>query len=377
MAWEMHSIAQHKLRWAMRTIVRCGRLGGDNMKSLKETLLNGTAGLVFGLSVVSAQADPITTDLFYTTFSGGVNVNKANVTLNGSTLTINTNSGVASLNGADGLLFLPDHNLAVAGQGGFGGPPGSVHEITTAGASVANAPGPNSNGSYHLALNGTGSILYSLCNGDCNGNLTQFNLSGTGGVVNAATGANITVTGGTSQDIRAIVFDPVNNTWYYGTAGDGVTTGTFGTISFSGSSATLTQLLTGVPAHGLTFDPFTNDVIFSSGDQIDQYNPTSNSVVSSVTLAGIGNFDQSAVDGKGHLFVASNGGNLVGLDYDTAVGHLIGGAGATHAVTFLASSLDDIAPLTGPGPRPLPEPASLALLALGLAVLGISRRKLN
>jgi hypothetical protein len=70
-----------------------------------------------------------------------------------------------------------------------------------------------------------------------------------------------------------IIFDPNNGRWYYGTAGDGGITGTFGTVAFSGTTATLTQLLSGVAAHGLTFDPFTNDII-NSGTEIEQFDPT-------------------------------------------------------------------------------------------------------
>jgi hypothetical protein len=106
------------------------------------------------------------------------------------------------------------------------------------------------------------------------------------------------------------------------------------------------------PHHGLTFDPFTNDIIFSSGNMIDQFDPTVGSngaVVASrtVNISGHEEFDQSAVDGNGHLFVASNDGNLVGIDYDSATGHLINGAGSSLAENFLASSRDDIARYRG------------------------------
>jgi len=208
-----------------------------------------------------------------------------------------------------------------------------------------------------------------MCNGGCGANLTRFTLAG-GGLSGA--GTDITVAGGTSQDVRGIIFDPVNSKWYYGTAGDGSISGTFGTVAFSGTNAALTQLLSGVAAHGLTFDPFTNDIIINSGTEIEQFDPTTGTIVSMVTVAGE-QWDQCAADGKGHLFCASNTGDLIGLDYDATA--LIGTG--THGVAFLASALDDIAPLSGTGAQSTPEPASLALLATGLLGFGLARRRRN
>jgi hypothetical protein len=144
------------------------------------------------------------------------------------------------------------------------------------------------------------------------------------------------------------------------------TAGTFGTVSFSGTTATLTQILSNVRAHGRIFDGI------SSSNVVDQFDP--NTVVSTFTGLACDEYDQSAVDGKGHLFVASNNGNLVGIDYDST--GLIGTG--TLAEKFLASSLDDIAPLSRIGGMPTFEPASLALLAtslLGFRLFGRGRNR--
>ena len=123
-----------------------------NIMRPRKALLYGSALLACGLCAAGAQADPVTVQFFYTTFAGGVNVdNVANVTLSGGTLTLGAITPIASTAGADGILFLPDGNLAIAGQNINN--PAQVHEITTGGAAVTSvSTTASSNGSYHLAL---------------------------------------------------------------------------------------------------------------------------------------------------------------------------------------------------------------------------------
>src|SRR5689334_1850738 len=127
------------------------------------------AGVLLLVGAVGLWADPVSGTLFYTTFSGGVNVHKVDFSHDGvTTLTLSNNVGIASTNkGADGLLFAPDGNLLVAGQGP------RLTEVTPGGTVLTTInPGGDS---FHLAL------------GSGDPNALVFNLANGSGQVSAAT----------------------------------------------------------------------------------------------------------------------------------------------------------------------------------------------
>jgi len=318
-------------------------------------------------TAIAAHAGVFTGTLYYTTFSGTPNVHKVDYSYDGVTIVYTGKSDVASTSGADGILFAPDGNLLIAGQNND-----HVTEITPTGTFVGQAS--TGTGSFHLALNSNqaNATLFNMWNGPGSGSaaLTSIVLA-SGGILGASTPTTYTIVGGSSHDIRGVIFDPVNGKWYYGTAPDGGS-GDFGEISFSGSTATLSLIASGKFSHGLTYDPFSQSIIFSSENHITQFDPTSNLFYDLFNANG--NFDQSAVDGLGHLFVASNSSDIVFVDY-SATGKINTVGNFTNA-QFLANSLDDIAPLSGTGSNNpgTPEPASLALVGSAL-LFAIGRRK--
>jgi PEP-CTERM motif len=332
---------------------------------LRRTLLYGVAILACWLFAVSANAGSITASLFYTTLAGPPdNVGTAVVTLSGSTLTVDSNTPLASLNGADGIVVLPGGDLLIGGQSpGFGAvAPAVVHEITPAGVLIGDGILPAGNGAYHLALGestGSATFLRALCNAPaagCGPNFTRFTVSG--GPITGQVGISFPISGppGANLNVTGLAYDTANDIWYYGATASGSTTGECGTVIFGNGAGELFPKPPPCPGYNVLYDKFSNTLIYDSGDTIEQVDPGGN-LLSVITVPGQ-LFDGAALDAKGDLFVASNTGDLVGIDLATD----------TYGVTFLAPDLGGLA-------FSAPEPTSLALLGAGLAGLSLFRRR--
>jgi hypothetical protein len=157
--------------------------------------------------------------------------------------------------------------------------------------------------------------------------------------------------------------------------------GSIGIFNFGTPNDTTTELIPAnqVPAaHGMIYDPFTGLMTMFGGGQVATIDPTqANNALITASLRqfdvpNIGDFDQGAVDGHGHAFIAGSGA-ITFIDY--SISHDITNPDRV-VITGGFGDIDDIAPLVGPGsnPHPTPEPGTLLLVALAIGGLAAARR---
>jgi hypothetical protein len=302
--------------------------------------------------------------VYYTRFTGGQNVGSVDYLYDDvtKTLTLSNNHNIAAVNGADGILFAPNGNLLIGGQNS-----GLVHERTTSGAFVKNVF-PGTQGSFHLALSPDGKTLYTspfggpldtipLVNGGLSGN----------GTAHAVTGNDTGVT--------QIVFDGSGNSYYVTGQPNGF--GNFGRINLN-TFQTTRLLFNRESIHGTHYDPFTGLITFFGAGKVGTYDPTTGVFKQSANDINV-DFDQGALDGFGHAFIAGNN-QLTFIDYSatgdiTSAANVVRIFNGANGLSF--AGIDDVAPLAGPGSNPnsVPAPPAALLLTIGgLTVLCGHRR---
>jgi len=331
------------------TAAQAGGLG-RRRRIARDVAIACAVGLVLlGGVALATRASGASGDLYFTTFTNTA-LYKVPYRFDGGTPRFGTQVLVAKLPAADGVVFEPDGNALVGGQD-----TGSMLEVHPNSGAFTSVPS-GCPGSFLVTLAPLGDSVYTSGNPGPLCRLTTDPLQA---------GTRVVVRGDDTQ-VTCIAFDGSGRAFYTTGSADGL--GNFGT--FDVATGTTTRELTQIAAgHGMTFDAVTGTLLLFGGETIMQIDPQHpQHILSTMTVPGL-QIDQGTTDGKGHLFAASNNGQLVVVD-DKASGRVGDGRNAVSVVT-LHPHLDDIAPLTGPGAAAPPAHTGALIGAAALVVIGL------
>lgn len=278
--------------------------------------------------------------------------------------------------GADGIVFDPQNGNLLVGVNGGG--PAQVNIVDPTTGAFTGTITTDGQTASHLMVDPSGLTAWATADPGVPVSIA-LNPQGSG-VAHTLTGDD--------QVVNTIAWKDSSHAYYTSDNGCFCGNGHFGTIDLSTFSTDCVKDVSGscetfAAAHGMTYDPFSDSLILFGGSTITQIDATTLTVLASINT-GFGNLDQGTVDGHGHLFVASNNGQLFFDDYSGAAGGVINGSGSHSYSPFLINSLDDIAPQYGAGsqnpPTGVPEfPVTtlgpLLLIALVLPALLLVGRK--
>jgi PKD repeat protein len=284
---------------------------------------------------------PVASEMYYTRFCKPNNVKKVSFAYDGRVgFTLQSPNTIASTGGADGLIFAPDGDLLVGGQGD------QIYKVNPASGQTQTVTAGGTK-SFHLAMDKSNTKFWSA---GIPGTLAEVPL-------NPFANATARPLTGTDTAVTSIAFAKDGTAFYTSSVADG--NGMFGVIDLT--TFRTTRLMTLLPAaHGMTFDQYTGHLILFGDNHITQIDPTTRQIVSDRVVLGA-EFDQGTTDGHGHVFVASNNGYVYFMDMTES--RLVGDARNYAALKYVDDCLDDVAPLSGPGAPPPPANTAPVLTA--------------
>ncbi|HTI44929.1 MAG TPA: PEP-CTERM sorting domain-containing protein [Casimicrobiaceae bacterium] len=341
------------------------------------------AAVMVGLGLAcigaGAQATLFTGSVYYTHFAGGNNVLRTSFSYDdvSGVVSYGAQTPITNVNGADGIIFAPNGNLIVTSN-----TTSNVYRINASTGALLQTLATGTPGfpDFHMALDPNNSQFYSSNRYNRTfGPLDTFTINGDGSFNDATTTPILDSATGGLSNVTQIAFAPNGRVMYT----DGVpnSNGSIGLFNFGVANDTTTELIPAnqVPAaHGMIYDPFTGLMTMFGGGQVATIDPTqaTNALIAGSLLQfdvpNIGDFDQGAVDGHGHAFIAGSGA-ITFIDY--SISHDITKPDRV-VITGGFGDIDDIAPLVGPGsnPNPTPEPGTLLLILLAMSGVAAARR---
>jgi hypothetical protein len=296
------------------------------------TLLVGLLALALagGCGTPASCAPVGSGDLFYTRYLGTPNVEEVHYSYDHGKLTLGKPKTIATLNGVDGIAFAPDGDLLVGGQGDV------LHKVHVSNGKSVDEPTGGAS-AYHVVVDPSGKRAWAS---GIPGSLAEFPLDpfrkGTTHEVK-----------GDDNSVTTLAWDGSGDAFYTDSGSGG--NGDFGRIDLK--TFTTRRAISGQDGlHGMAFDAYTGLLVTFGGDKVLQIDPKTEKVVSELEVPGSVALDQGTVNGSGYVYVASNNGQIVFVDYSKS--KRVGDKSNAVAVVDLESNLDDVAPPSGPGAKP-------------------------